>query len=156
MRVVAPQLEQRGRPRSTMVVCSKYHPPAMACRARVRAHLIVRTNGHATRGCYAMPLQAGILRLTSRNERRPGLPPEPWLPFYARQGVEAVRKAVTFVKRWHKLATLRRRIAREDPCRNYTDFALTANGLEDLRLYTQTAEARAAVTRERLVAGLPV
>ena len=102
------------------------------------------------------PLQAGILRLKSRNERRPGLPPEPWLPFYARQGVEAVRKAVTFVKRWHKLATLRRRIAREDPCRNYTDLALTANGLEDLRLYTQTAEARAAVTRERLVAGLPV
>src|SRR5215471_3563288 len=101
------------------------------------------------------PLQAGILRLKSRNERRPGLPPEPWLPFYARQGVEAVRKAVTFVKRWHKLATLRRRIAREDPCRNYTDLALTANGLEDLRLYTQTAEARAAVTRERLVAGLP-
>src|SRR5215831_3964242 len=40
----------------------KYHAhlfevpsPAMACRARVRAHLIVRTNGHSTRGCYAMP-----------------------------------------------------------------------------------------------------
>ena len=43
-----------------------------------------------------------------------------------------------------------------DPCRNYTDLALTANGLKDLRLYTQTAEARATVTRERLVVGLPV
>jgi radical SAM superfamily enzyme YgiQ (UPF0313 family) len=104
------------------------------------------------------PLQAGILRLKSRSERRPGLPREPWLPFYARQGIATARKTVALVKRWYKLKHLCRRIAREDPCRNYTDLALTpvpADGLENLRLYTQTAEAQAAVTRERLVAGIP-
>src|SRR5215475_6065309 len=103
------------------------------------------------------PLQAGILRLKSRNERRPGLPREAWLPFYARQGVEMARKALALTKRWHMLATLCRRIERDDPSRNYTDLAITAipaDGQEDLRLYTQTAEAQAAVTRERLVAGL--
>jgi radical SAM superfamily enzyme YgiQ (UPF0313 family) len=104
------------------------------------------------------PLQAGILRLKSRSERRPGLPREPWLPFYARQGIATARKTVALVKRWRKLKILCRRIAREDPCRNYTDLALTpvpADGLENLRLYTQTAEAQAAVTRERFVAGIP-
>jgi radical SAM superfamily enzyme YgiQ (UPF0313 family) len=104
------------------------------------------------------PLQAGILRLKSRSERRAGLPREPWLPFYARQGIATARKTVALVKRWHRLMILCRRIAREDPCRNYTDLALTpvpVDGLENLRLYTQTAEAQAAVTRERLVAGIP-
>ena len=104
------------------------------------------------------PLQAGMWRLKSRSERRPGLPREPWLPFYARQGIATARKTVALVKRWHRLMILCRRIAREDPCRNYTDLALTpvpVDGLENLRLYTQTAEAQAAVTRERLVAGIP-
>jgi hypothetical protein len=104
------------------------------------------------------PLQTGILRLKSRNERRPGLPRDPWLPFYARQGAETTRKAVAFVRRWYKLEALCRRIAREDPRRTYTDLALTpvpADGREDLRLYKQTAAAQAAVSRERLVAGLP-
>jgi radical SAM superfamily enzyme YgiQ (UPF0313 family) len=103
------------------------------------------------------PLQAGILRLKSRNERRPGLPRQPCLPFYGRQGAEAVRKGVAFLKRWYKLEILCRRIAREDPCRSYMDLALTpipVDRQEDLRLYTHTAEAQAAVTRERRVAGL--
>jgi hypothetical protein len=64
------------------------------------------------------PLQAGILRLKSRNERRPGLSREPWLPFYARQGAETAHNAMAFVKRWHRLAALCRRIAREDPGRS--------------------------------------
>jgi radical SAM superfamily enzyme YgiQ (UPF0313 family) len=103
------------------------------------------------------PLQAGILRLRNRNERRPGLPREPWLPFYARQAAEMASKAVALVKRWHNLETLCKRIEREDPDRNYTDLALTpipADGRENLQLYTQTAEAQAAVARERRVAGL--
>jgi radical SAM superfamily enzyme YgiQ (UPF0313 family) len=104
------------------------------------------------------PLQTGILRLRRRDERRAGLRREAWLPFYARQGVETARKVVAFVRRWHELEVLCRRIAREDPGRTYTDRALTpvpADGQEDLRLYKQTAAAQAAVARERLVAGLP-
>jgi len=104
------------------------------------------------------PLQAGILRLKNRNERRPGLPREPWLAFYARQAAEMASKAVSLVKRWHNLEALCKRIEREDPGRNYTDLALTpipADGRENLQLYTQTAEAQAAVARERRVAGLP-
>jgi radical SAM superfamily enzyme YgiQ (UPF0313 family) len=103
------------------------------------------------------PLQTGILRLKSRDERRPGLPREAWLPFYARQGAETVRKVITFVRRWHKFESLCRRIEQEDPGQTYTDLALTpvpADGREDLQLYKQTAAAQAAVTRERLVAGL--
>jgi len=102
------------------------------------------------------PLQAGILRLKSRNERRPSLPREAWLPFYVWQGAEALRKVVALAKRWHELENLCRRIAREDPCRRYMDLALTpmaADRQESLRLYTQTAEAQAAVMRERRVAG---
>jgi hypothetical protein len=41
--------------------------------------------------------------------------------------------------------------------RSYTDKALTpvpCDGREELQLYTQTAAAKAAVTRERRVAGL--
>src|SRR5262249_53405568 len=104
------------------------------------------------------PLQTGILRLKSRDERRPGLPREPWLPFYVGQAAETARKVVAFAKRWYKLGAVCRRIAREDPTRTYTDLALTpvpADGREDLWLYKQTAAARATVTRERLVAGLP-
>ncbi len=101
------------------------------------------------------PLQTGILRLKRRDERRPGLPREPWLEFYLRQGVDTVRKAWGFLAHWRKLSAMCRRIAAEDPARTYTDLALTpvsADGEEQMKLYSQTAEAQAAVTRERRVA----
>ncbi|MDX2203190.1 MAG: radical SAM protein [Hyphomicrobiaceae bacterium] len=101
------------------------------------------------------PLQTGILRRKRRDERRPGLPREPWLEFYLRQGADTVRKGLSFWTRYRKLDALCKRIAREDPSRTYMDQALTpvpADGEETLRLYSQTADAQAAVTRERRVA----
>ncbi len=103
------------------------------------------------------PLQAGILRRKSRLDRRPGLPVEAWLPFYATYVAELVRKHLALFKRWRSLSAICRRIIADDPMRAYADRALTpvpSDGREELQLYTQTAAAETAVTRERRVAGM--
>jgi radical SAM superfamily enzyme YgiQ (UPF0313 family) len=105
----------------------------------------------------AHPLQTGILRLKTRTERRPGLPLEPWLPFYFGYLVSTSGKAIAYYRRLRALRAMCRRIEQEDPHRTYTDLALTpvpSDGREELELYTQTAAAKAAVVRERRVAGL--
>ena len=103
------------------------------------------------------PLQAGILRRKSRLDRRPGFPVEPWLKFYMTCAAELVGKQLALFKRWRALSAICRRVIAEDPGRAYTDRALTpvpSDGREELQLYTQTAAAETAVTRERRVAGL--
>ena len=105
------------------------------------------------------PLQAGILRRKSRNDRRPGLPLEPRLVFYAKYLSDLARKQLALFKRWRALDAICRKIIRDDVHRSYSDKALTpmpSDGREDVQLYTQTASAKAAVTRERRVAGLRV
>jgi Radical SAM superfamily len=103
------------------------------------------------------PLQAGIFRFKHRADRRPGLTLEPWIPFYAKYTGALITKYREFFRRWRSLDAMCRRIIRDDPHRSYTDKALTpvpCDGREELQLYTQTAAAKAAVTRERRVAGL--
>jgi len=107
----------------------------------------------------AVPLenvQAGIMRLKRRRDRRSGMPTESRLTFYAKYASSLVRKHTALYRRWRMLERVCRKIEKEDPNRLYTERALLpcANETgEDWRLYTQTAAAETAVDRERRVAG---
>lgn len=102
------------------------------------------------------PLQAGLIRRKNRKSRRPGLSQEDRVSFYARYFRELVGKQWELFRRWHKLRGICVRIVKEASLRPYNDIALTpvvGDLDENLQLYTQTASAQTAVTRERRVAG---
>ena len=103
------------------------------------------------------PLQAGLVRRKHRNDRRPGLPRESILAFHAKTTIEALGKLWQLASRWRLLRGISRQVVAGDPLRKYTDLALTPvlqDGVEDLKLYSQTASAERAVVRERRAAGL--
>jgi hypothetical protein len=102
------------------------------------------------------PLQAGIIRLRRRADRRTGMPMEPRLPFYAKYASSLVRKHTALYRRWRMLKNLCRKIEKDDPNRSYKDRALLPDAYqlgEEWKLYTQSIAAEAAVNRERRVAG---
>jgi radical SAM superfamily enzyme YgiQ (UPF0313 family) len=102
------------------------------------------------------PLQAGIIRVKRRTDRRGGLPLEPRLAFYTKYLSSLVRKQTALYRRWQILKRACRRIESEDPNRLFMDRALQPHADEageDWRLYTQTLAAKSAVDRERRVAG---
>ena len=102
------------------------------------------------------PLQAGILRLKRRTDRRSGMPLEPRLAFYGKCASSLVRKYSALYRRWRLLGKVCRKIEKEDPSRSYKDRALLPYADEsgkDWRLYSQTVAAEAAVSREHRVAG---
>jgi len=102
------------------------------------------------------PLQAGILRLKRRIDRRSGMPLEPRLAFYAKCASALVRKYSALYRRWRLLDKVCRKIEKEDPSRSYKDRALLPyeyESGEDWKLYSQTIAAEAAVNREHRVAG---
>jgi radical SAM superfamily enzyme YgiQ (UPF0313 family) len=94
------------------------------------------------------PLQAGILRIKHRTDRRPGLPIEPVWSFYPRLVAEHLSKLRKYYKYWKRVDRLRRSI-RKDPNRfNYWDPALAApeaSDAETMALFTHNEGARAAV-----------
>jgi radical SAM superfamily enzyme YgiQ (UPF0313 family) len=105
------------------------------------------------------PLQAGLLRLKHRTDRRPGMPIEPAWSFYPKYVLEVVGKNWQLLRRWHRLYRICRRIERDPLAKRYTDLALTpvAGGEhEELELYTQNAAARTAVARELKSARRPL
>jgi hypothetical protein len=90
------------------------------------------------------PLEGGVLRLKSRDERRPHLPIEPAWSFYPRYVAETVLKAA----QWASLALRLQRLARKvksDPHRlAYVDEAITllADETENLDLFkTRSSQA---------------
>lgn len=101
---------------------------------------------------HVHPLEGGVLRLKSRDERRPHLPVEPALLFYPRYLAETAAKAV----RWASLAIRLQRLARKvkkDPRRlDYMDQALTplSNETDDLELY-KTRSSQAFLDQRRHV-----
>jgi tRNA A37 methylthiotransferase MiaB len=102
------------------------------------------------------PLQAGILRLKRRTDRRRGMPLEPRFGFYAKYASGLVRNYAALYRQWRMLKGVCRKVEREDPSRLYKDRALLPDAYgsgEDWRLYTQTVAAESAVDRERRVAG---
>jgi radical SAM superfamily enzyme YgiQ (UPF0313 family) len=93
---------------------------------------------------HVHPLEGGVLRLKSRDERRPHLPREPIWVFYPRYFADTAVKAV----RWATLAIRLERLAhkiKNDPRRlEYMDQALTPliNEAEMLELYkTRSSQA---------------
>jgi len=101
---------------------------------------------------HVHPLEGGVLRLKSRDERRPHLPREPVWVFYPRYFAETAVKAV----RWATLAIRLERLARKiknDPHRfEYMDQALTPliNEAEMLELY-KTRSSQAFLDQRRHV-----
>ena len=100
------------------------------------------------------PLQAGIIRLKHRTDRRPGLPVEPIWRFSPRLAVEYVDMGVRNLRYWYRVDRLRRAI-RKDPNRlDYRDAALApadAADSETLALFTHNEGARAAVEHARRI-----
>ena len=104
------------------------------------------------------PLQWGIFRVKHRKDRRPGLPIESPLSFYASYAAETARKAVKLVRRWRHLKSIVAKIEADPHAKSYQDDALIPVGEEDaehMELYTQSETVRAAVQHERRVAGGP-
>jgi radical SAM superfamily enzyme YgiQ (UPF0313 family) len=104
------------------------------------------------------PLQWGIFRVKHRKDRRPGLPLESPLSFYASYASETARKAVKLARRWRHLKSIVTKIEADPHAKAYQDDALIPVGEEDsehMELYTQSETVRAAVQHERRVAGGP-
>ena len=104
------------------------------------------------------PLQWGIFRVKHRKDRRPGLPLESPLSFYASYASETARKAVKLARRWRHLKSIVTKIEADPHAKAYQDDALIPVGEEDsehMELYTQSETVRAAVKHERRVAGGP-
>jgi radical SAM superfamily enzyme YgiQ (UPF0313 family) len=104
------------------------------------------------------PLQWGIFRVKHRKDRRPGLPLESPLSFYASYAAETARKAVKLARRWRHLKSIVANIEADPHAKAYQDDALIPVGEEDsehMELYTQSETVRAAVKHERRVAGGP-
>jgi hypothetical protein len=100
------------------------------------------------------PLQAGIVRLKRRTDRRPGLPIEPAWRFYPRLVAESLRKLRKYHKYWKRVDRLRRSIRRDPNRFNYWDPALAptdAGDTDTMALFTHNEGARAAVQHARKI-----
>lgn len=80
-------------------------------------------------GCVTIekihPLEGGYFRLKWRTDRRPGLPIENPIAFYAKYAGEIVGKHWAFFKLWWRYSKVRRQIKRDPASRSYTDLALS-------------------------------
>jgi Radical SAM superfamily len=103
------------------------------------------------------PLQAGIFRLKTPSERRPGLPREsPWV-FWPRYAWDMLSKHVVMAGLIGRLFLMKLAIDRDPHARSYMDQALTAVDDDDdatLDLMTKTTGASAALAHVRKVAAL--
>ena len=92
------------------------------------------------------PLQSGVFRRRRRSERRPGLPAENALAFWARQVWQTLRVHVLTLGMIARLVAWAVVIQRTPNARRYMDRALTpVTENEDLELLTKTNGAKAAV-----------
>jgi radical SAM superfamily enzyme YgiQ (UPF0313 family) len=103
------------------------------------------------------PLQAGMFRLKTRAERRPGLPRETPLVFWPRYVWEMLTKHVVLADLIVRLVAMKLAIDRDANAKSYMDQALTPVDGEDdetLDLLTKTTGATAAVAHINRVAML--
>jgi radical SAM superfamily enzyme YgiQ (UPF0313 family) len=103
------------------------------------------------------PLQAGMFRLKTRAERRPGLPRETPLVFWPRYVWEMLTKHVVLADLIVRLVAMKLAIDRDANAKSYMDQALTPVDGEDdetLDLLTKTTGAAAAVAHINRVAML--
>jgi hypothetical protein len=103
------------------------------------------------------PLQAGLLRLKHRCERRPELPRESPLVFYPRFLRELISKNIRLLQTIWWVIGIKRKIERDPRRFDYADRALTPVRDDDeatLDLLTKTSGVREALDHQRKVAQL--
>jgi hypothetical protein len=96
------------------------------------------------------PLEGGILRRKYRRDRRPTMPLENPVPFYARYAWETVCKYSGFAAMYWRYRKILQRVQGDD--RPYTDLAMNPaapSDLDSLELFNATDGARAAGDRAR-------
>jgi len=109
-------------------------------------HCITREGVH--------PLEAGLLRMKRRRDRRPELPRENPLVFYPRYWFETAVKNIALLRAVRKFEAIGKKIAADPNRTSYMDKALTPvtdNDDEIFELLTHSASARAAVEHHRKV-----
>lgn len=97
------------------------------------------------------PLEGGIFRYKFRKDRRPGLPLENPISFYARYGAGIVRRVVYYAWRYHSTYQLWTRTMADKERFNYTDIAIAAprdDDLEGLEMFTETSGGQEAVAKK--------
>jgi hypothetical protein len=103
------------------------------------------------------PLQGGILRLKSRDERRPDLPRASVLAFYPWLAWELVSKQTRLLLQAWTLYRMCKRVTAMPDGMSYMDTALTPvsdDELETLELFSQNKAARDAVAHARKIKDL--
>jgi hypothetical protein len=103
------------------------------------------------------PLQSGLLRLRSRDERRPGLPPESAFRFYRHYVSATIVNNLALLSTIWRMLRLKRRLERDPDRHRYMDQALMPvrdDDEETLDLLTKTAGAKAALAHEKRVKDL--
>jgi len=96
------------------------------------------------------PLEGGILRRKYRRDRRPGLPLENGLSFYAQLGWQTLSKVALFAALYWRYRRTLWRVDRD--ARPYTDVAMSSTKAEDLdvlELFNVTEAARTATGKQR-------
>jgi radical SAM superfamily enzyme YgiQ (UPF0313 family) len=94
------------------------------------------------------PLEAGLLRIRRRKDRRPGTPTESPLVFYPKYGWRFLRahwKAARVLLKFHRV---RKALDADPDAVSYTDRALTPiseKDLDELEMFSQTKAAQIAV-----------
>ncbi len=102
------------------------------------------------------PLEAGIVRMKARRERRPGLPLEPALKFYPKFAYKTASNSVRYLWGFYRGYRMHKRIHADPMKKSYTDLALTPPTPEDyesLAMFTETAGGGAAVKRQKVLTG---
>jgi hypothetical protein len=100
------------------------------------------------------PLQGGILRLRSRDERRPELPKENPFVFYPKFWWSIISKNARIYMRLRSMKKLAARIEADPKAMEYTDLAMTPvadDDTENLEMFTHTDAAKAAVVHIKKV-----
>jgi len=103
------------------------------------------------------PLQSGLVRMRHITERRPGLPREAALPFYARCLRSLIDNNLRLIGTIWWMWRLMRRIERDPNRHQYMDQALTPVRDDDeqtLDLLVKTAGAKAAIAHLKKVEAL--
>jgi hypothetical protein len=101
------------------------------------------------------PLQCGILRYKVRTTRRPGLPIENPITFYARRAWEIIRTYAGMASFALKLDLFHRRLRRDPAAKLYTDLALTPvteTEEESLEMYNLTEAAKTVAAKSKSLA----
>jgi Radical SAM superfamily len=98
------------------------------------------------------PLQSGFIRRKYRKDRRPGLPLESPLAFYARYAWEVVSKSARFIALARTYHKIRKRVESDADRAHYRDLALTPATEDEvgkLEIFSATESAKQAVEKSQ-------